>query len=264
MILAGIETLLCMLVIYVIYFIYSKVNPQLHDLPVSIALNTANSVKHREKHYTIDNSLPVSTLQYLETLSKDHTKGTTDLSGFPGKKINFKLTQQQEKQFLQQLISMDPIFKNYTIYKLSLGMRDRSFVVQHDMDLNKRIHTDFSNDALGVMTYINTVGGGTNTFTESNGEYKIVQRFHNKKNRTIVFPVNELHAGMYDLNKWPESVPYRLTLNMFLIKKHKTKIDRVVWTMQECELNLVRLVFSVVTLPTRFDSSNALFFLFNN
>ena len=208
-----------MVVIYVIfnvYFIYLNFNPQLHDLPVPIALNTANSVKHREKHYTIDDSLPVSTLQYLKTLSKDQTKSTRDLSDYPGNKItfkhvtrvHFKLTQHQEKQFLQQLISMDPIFKNYTIYKSYLGMRDRSFVVQHN--LNKRIHTDFLNDTLLVMTYINTVGGGTNTFTErSNGEYKIVERFHNKKNRTVVLPVNELHAAIYDLNRWPENVPYR-------------------------------------------------------
>ena len=135
----AIETVLCMVVIYVIYnvyFIYLNFNPQLHDLPVPIALNTANSVKHREKHYTIDDSLSVSTLQYLETLSKDQTKSTTDITSFPGKKIMFKLTQHQEKQFLQQLISMDPIFKNYTIYQSFLGMRDRSLV--HELGKKKK------------------------------------------------------------------------------------------------------------------------------
>ena len=108
-------------------------------------------------------------------------------------------------------------------------MQTRSLFVGNE-DPMKKIHRDFKNDAFAVMTYINTVGGGTNTFTD---DYKIVKQFHNKKNRTVIFPSNQLHAPIYDLNTWPENVPYRLTLNVFLTKKHKRIVDRVIWVIQE-------------------------------
>ena len=38
--------------------------------------------------------------------------------------------------------------------------------------------------------------------------------FDNKANRTIIFPVNQLHAAFYDLTAWPENVAERLTLNI--------------------------------------------------
>ena len=226
--------LLCAIVAYLIYSIHLNFNPQLHDLPVPITPNTANIVKRGEKHYIIDDSLPVSTLRYLEMLSKEHTKSTTDSSAFPGKKINFKLTQHQKKEFMHQLISMDPIFNNYKIYKSFLGMQTRNIFVGNEDIMNKGIHRDFRTDAFALMAYINTVGGGTNTFTErSSDDCKIVEQFHNKRNRTVVFPSNQLHAAFYDLKAWPENVPYRLTFNVFLTKKHRTIVDRVIWIIQE-------------------------------
>lgn len=226
--------------VYEIYRAYSEAigGNQNFSLP-TIMLNTNNIIKLREKHYIIDDSLPVNLLQHLLFASKILPRIEDD-TYFPGQKIFFKMTPLQDKQLLEQLVSIDPIFEKYTTNgscKPYIGIIKRSTVVAKRIKPNP--HTDQDTDALGLLTYLNVVGGGTAMFKHkgnkefplshpfsfevqdipSNPCWKMVERFDNKSNRTIIFPINQLHSYFFDLNTWPENVPERLTFNYFLQPK---------------------------------------------
>ena len=217
-----------------IYNTYSKFQYKQFPL-LGMMIHTKNTIKLKEKHYIIDDSLPATFLHYLDYAAKVLPR-EADLTAFPGEKIFFKMTPVQKKQILKHMVSIDPGFKKYTTHKTTitawLGIVKRSTVVSKLISPNA--HTDQDDEGVGILTYLNAVGGGTAMFKRkrtgnclfnhpfsfevkdipTNPYWEMVERFDNKANRTILFPVNELHTAFYDLTAWPENVAERLTLNI--------------------------------------------------
>jgi len=191
----------------------------------------------------IDDSFSTSFLEYLSKAAETFPR-LKDVSGFPGEKIIFTMTPSEEKQFLQQLISIDPQFEPYnTVVLVFIGIIQRDTVVDKTIPPNP--HTDdnaVGDDTVALMSYLNTVGGGTALFEHKlnktaagtiqypeshefsfetkdipgNLYWRMTKRFENKKNRTILFDSTHLHSGFFDLTAWPESVFERRTFNVFL------------------------------------------------
>jgi hypothetical protein len=196
--------------------------------------------------YVIDDSLSTSFQEYLSRAA-DKIPRLQDVSGFPGEKIPFTMAPLDEKRFLQRLVLIDPQFEPYsTVESVFIGIIRRGTVENKSIPPNP--HTDSAtNSTVALMSYLNTVGGGTALFGHKLGEtaeetrqypeshefsfetkdipdnlyWRMTERFDAKKNRTIIFDSTRLHSGFFDLAAWPESEVERRTFNVFLSKNSK-------------------------------------------